>query len=41
MGSTGAPADYPAATDEMTAALNATLEVGDLHRIMGIMGQMA
>ena len=31
---------YPATCDEMTAAFNATLEAGDLHLIMGIMGQM-
>ena len=31
---------YPATSDEMTAALNAALEAGDLDRIMGIMGEM-
>ena len=41
MGSTEARAEYPAASDEMTVALNAALEGGDLHRIMGIMGEMA
>ena len=41
MDSTQAPAEYPAASDEMTAALNAALEARDLERIMGIMGQMA
>ena len=41
MGSTGTRAEHPATTDEMTAALNAGLEAGDLHRIMGIMGEMA
>ena len=34
-------ATYPAATDEMTVALNAALDEGDLHRIMGIIGEMA
>ena len=41
MGSTQAPADYPATSDELTAALDVTLEEGDLYRIMGIMGQIA
>ena len=41
MGSTEAQAEYPATTDEMTAALNAALEEGDLNSIMDIMGQMA
>ena len=41
MGSTEAPAEHPATFDEMTAALNAALEAGDLERIMGIMGRMA
>ena len=41
MDSTDAPAEYPAASGEMTAALNAALVAGDLERIMGIMGQMA
>ena len=41
MGSMEATTAYPATTDEMTAALNAALEAGDLERIMGIMGQMA
>ena len=41
MGRTEAPAEYPATSDEMAAALNAALEAGDLERIMGIMGQMA
>ena len=41
MGSTQAPAEYPATSDEMTAALNASLDAGDLNSIMGIMGQMA
>ncbi len=41
MGSTRAPAAYPATSQEMTAALNAALDEGDLHRIMGIMGEMA
>ena len=33
-------AEYPATSDEMTAALNAALEAGDLDRIMGTMGEM-
>ena len=41
MGSTETRAEYPAASDEMTAALNATLAAGDLHQIMGVMGEMA
>ena len=41
MGSTETRAEYPAASDEMTAALNAALAAGDLERIMGIMGEMA
>ena len=41
MGSTEAPAEYPAASDELTTALNAALEAGDLRRIMGVMGEMA
>ena len=41
MGSTHAPGEYPATSEEMTAALNAALEAGDLNNIMGIMGQMA
>ena len=41
MGSTEGRASYPATSDEMTAALNAALDEGDLHRIMGIMGEMA
>ena len=41
MGRTEAPAEYPATSDEMTAALNAALDEGDLNSIMGIMGQMA
>ncbi len=34
-------AEYPATSEDMTAALNIALEAGDLERIMGIMGQMA
>ena len=34
-------AEYPATSEELTAALNAALEEGDLHRIMGVMGEMA
>ena len=41
MGNTGTPAEHPASSDEMTAALNAALEAGGLERIMGFMGQMA
>ena len=41
MGSKESRAEYPATSDEMTAALNAALEAGDLERIMGIMGEMA
>ncbi|MDE2940215.1 MAG: putative addiction module antidote protein [Chloroflexota bacterium] len=33
--------EHPATSNEMTAALNAALEAGDLNSIMGIMGQMA
>ncbi len=41
MGSTETRVDYPAATDEMTSALNFALAAGDLNSIMGIMGEMA
>ena len=41
MVSTEAGNSHPATSDEMTAALNAALEAGDLHRIMGVMGEMA
>ena len=41
MGSTEPRADYPAVSEELTAALNAALAAGDLHRIMGVMGEMA
>ena len=41
MGSTETRTAYPATSDEMTAALNAALDAGDLNSIMGIMGQMA
>ena len=40
MGSLEATPEYPATSDEMVAALNVALESGDLHLIMGIMGQM-
>ena len=40
MGSTGTRAEYLARSDEMTAALNAALEAGDLDRIMGTLGEM-
>ena len=33
-------AEYPATSDEMTAALNAALDAGDPDSVMGIMGQM-
>ena len=32
---------YPAMSGEMTDALNAALNEGDLNRVMGVMGQMA
>ena len=32
---------YPAMSGDMTDALNAALDEGDLNRIMGIMGEMA
>ena len=41
MGSTEIRSEYPATSDEMTTALNAALDAGDLNSIMGIMGQMA
>ena len=41
MSSAEAQAEYPATSEEMTAALNAALDEGDLHRIMGVMGEMA
>ena len=41
MGNTEPQVEYPATSDEMTVALNASLEAGDLERIMGIMGEMA
>ena len=41
MVSTETRAGHPATSDEMTAALNAALEAGDLNSIMGIMGRMA
>ena len=34
-------AAFPATPDDMTAALNAALEAGDLNAIMGLMGQIA
>ena len=40
MGSIEAQAEYPATSDETTAALNDALDAGDLNRIMGIMAQM-
>ena len=40
MGSTEIRAEHPDTSDEMTAALNAALEAGDLDHIMGIMGEM-
>ena len=41
MDSTEARVEYPATSEELTAALNVALDEGDLHRIMGIMGEMA
>ena len=41
MGSKAGQPEYPAISDEMTAALNAALEAGDLELIMGVMGRMA
>ena len=41
MGSTEPGVEYPAMSAEMTAHLNAALAAGDLHRIMGVMGEMA
>ena len=41
MGSRQAPEEYPAASDEMTAALNAALDEGDLHRITGTLREIA
>ena len=41
MGSNETMESHPATSEEMTAALNAALESGDLERIMGIMGQLA
>ena len=41
MGSIEKRAEYPATSDEMTAALNDSLAAGDLNSVMGIMGQMA
>ena len=41
MGSTETRGEHSATSEELTAALNAALDDGDLHRIMGIMGEMA
>ena len=41
MGSTEPRGECQATSEDMTAALNAALDEGDLHRIMGIMGEMA
>ena len=41
MQDTGKETTYPASSGEMTDALNAALDEGDLYRIMGIMGEMA
>ena len=41
MGSKAGQPEYPATSDEMTAALNAALEAGDLNSIMGVMDRMA
>ena len=40
MGSTEAPAEYPATAEDLTAALNAALEAGDLDGIMGTLAEM-
>ena len=40
MGSIEAQAGYPATSDEMTAALNAALQAGDLEGVMGTLGGM-
>ncbi len=40
MANSETPAAYPATSDEMTAALNAALEAGDLGRIMATLGEM-
>ena len=40
MGNSETPAAYPATEEQMTAALNAALEAGDLNRIMGTLGEM-
>ena len=37
---TGQPAEYPATAEDLTAALNAALEAGDLDGIMGTLGEM-
>ena len=41
MGSMEHQADYPATSEELTGALNAALEAGDLEGIMGALGRMA
>ena len=41
MDSTVIRAEHSATSDEMTVALNAALETGDLELVMDIMGQMA
>ena len=41
MGSTEKRAEHPDTSEEMTVALNAALEAGDLNGVMRIMGQMA
>ena len=41
MDGTDTSAGFPTTPDDMTAALNAALEAGDLNAIMGLMGQMA
>ena len=40
MGSKEAPAEYPATAEDLTAALNAALDSGDLDRTMGTLGEM-
>ena len=40
MGRAERATEYPATLEQMTAALNAALEAGDLNNIIGIMGEM-
>ena len=41
MGNTDITSAYPATEEHMTAALNVSLETGDMNRIMGTLGDMA